>query len=117
MGWGKPAHTAYNHQKQESQAGGGKLTVVCRGRKPLNRKRPCAKRSAFRMAELFLFYSNISISRRQRRAPDKRKEKDSDYETTEIMAVDRGNSDDRRAMHSRLRPGGPGDRPAPAASS
>lgn len=55
MGWGKSAHTAYNHQKRESQAGGGKLTVVCRGRKPLNRKRPCAKRSAFRMAELFLF--------------------------------------------------------------
>ena len=55
MGWGKSAHTAYNPQKQESQAGGGKLTVVCRGRKPLNRKRPCAKRSAFRMAELFLF--------------------------------------------------------------
>lgn len=77
MGWGKSAHTAYNHPKQESQAGGGKLTVVCRGRKPLNRKRPCAKRSAFRMAELFLFYSSISIPQRQRRIPDNPKEKSS----------------------------------------
>ena len=38
MGWGKSAHTACNSRIWKSQAGGGKPTVVCWSRKPLNRK-------------------------------------------------------------------------------
>ena len=61
MGWGKSAHMEYISRIWKFQAGGGKFTVVCRSRKPLNRKGvPCETRSVPHGGAFSFFENNGS---------------------------------------------------------